>query len=233
MNSQSTQQPRTQQKTNAKDLFPPFSVSPANPAAWTNGEAEPAALMPTVQALATATPAASSLPHWVGLLQTKHRYGLQTGSPTNQTQVRSTDWISYKPNTGKVYRLDLLQTKHRYGLQTGSSTNQTQVRSTDWISYKPNTGMVYRLDLLQTRHRYGLQTGCPTNQRQVYLQTGFSTNQTQVWSTEWISYKPKTSMVYRLHLLQAKDRYGLQTASPTNQTHVWSTEWISYKTKHG
>ena len=191
MNSQSTQQPRMQQKTNAKDLFPPFSVSPANPAAWTNGEAEPAALMPTVQALAAATPAASSLPHWVGLLQTKHRYGLQTGSPTNQTQVQSTDWISYKPNTGMVYRLDLLQTKHRYGLQTGSPTNQTQVWSTDWISYKPDTGMVFRLDVLQTKHRYIYRVDLLQTKDKYGLQTASPTNQTHVWATEWISYKTK------------------------------------------
>ena len=147
----------------------------------------------------------------LNLLLSCPQYKLWPRQPLQQV-ASLIEWVSYKPNTGTVYRMDLLQTKHRYGLQTGSPTNQTQVRSTDWISYKPNTGMVYRLDLLQTRHRYGLQTGCPTNQTQVYLQSGSPTNQRQVRSTDWISYNP--------NIVQTKDRYGLQTGFSTNQTQV-------------
>ena len=63
------------QKINATDIFP-FFFPPANPAAWTNREAEPVAVMPTVQIVAAATPTASGLTDRVDLLQTKHRYSV-------------------------------------------------------------------------------------------------------------------------------------------------------------
>ena len=69
----------TQQKQSRKwmlQIYFPFFFPSANPAAWTNREAEPVAVMPTVQIVAAATPTASGLTDRVDLLQTKHRYSV-------------------------------------------------------------------------------------------------------------------------------------------------------------